>query len=133
MQNLEQKRAAHALAWSSQIGSGKDGGEVVKKIPPLIMNNGMLASMAFASEMKGKNDKQKLANEGHHSVFAACIDHLAKNCDLDIPPAKTQTVRIFLNWVSSEQDSGFLRAITAETLAYLAYLRRFVTREKNNG
>ena len=128
MQNLEQKRAAHALG-HADIKGGQEGGEVVKKIPPMIMNNGILAAMAFSCELKGKGD---LKHEGYNQVFRACIDHLVKNGGLEIPSEKAMDVRTFLNWVAGE-DSTFLRAITSETLAYLAYLRRFVNREKNHG
>lgn len=129
MQNLEQKRAAHALKWAIEIGRGKDGGEVVKKIPPLIVNNGILASMAFAVE-PGKEDGHK--NPGHYSVFKAIISHLQENCGLDIPPQEAKTVEQFLGWIVSN-DSAFLRAVTAEALAYMSYLRRFVKKETSNG
>jgi len=129
MQNLEQKRAAHALKSAPFIETGKEGGEIVKKIPPLIMDNGILASMAFACETKGNRD---LKNKGHHSVFMACIDHLKKNTDLKIPVEVCTDVRSFLKWMSSAISSGQLRAITTETLAYLAYLRRFVQKKEKN-
>lgn len=129
MKNLEQKRAAHALA-HAEIKGGQEGGEVVKKIPPMIMNNGLLAAMAFACELKGKGE---LKHEGYNQVFKACIDHLVKNSGFEIHREQSMDVRTFLNWVASERDSDFLRAITSETLAYLSYLRRFVNREKNHG
>lgn len=128
MQNLEQKRAAHALS-HADIKGGQEGGEVVKKIPPMIMNNGVLAAMAFSCELKGHS---ALKHEGYNQVFKACIDHLVKNTDLEIPEGNAMDVRTFMTWVAGK-DSTFLRAITSEMLAYLAYLRRFVNREKNHG
>ena len=50
MKNLEQIRAANAWAYA-RAGvntKGSQGGEVVKKLPALIMSNGLLAAAAFA-------------------------------------------------------------------------------------
>jgi len=129
MQNLEQKRAAHALEWASEVTRGKADGEVVKKIPPLVMNNGILASMAFAVE-PGKDGYK---NPGHYSVFKAIVSHLQENTKLNIPKdSSNSNVESFLA-LAAKRDSIFLRAVTGEALAYLSYLRRFVKKGKNHG
>ena len=51
MKNLEQIRARNALKCQSEHGSeiiGEEGGMVIKKLPQLIMNHGLLATAAFA-------------------------------------------------------------------------------------
>ncbi len=131
MQNMEQKRAAHALTWSSKIQSGKDGGEVVKKIPPLIITNGILATMAFAIEPGGKNSRYK--NEGHYSVFDAIADHLYTNCEYGFLKGSTALTVEQLLRKATEIDATTLRSLTTEALAYMAYLRRFVKKGGNDG
>ncbi len=110
MKNLEQFRAKHALA--ATIGEGADGGDsVAKKVPAMIRTNGFLGAMAFAKE-KGK---------GYADVFNAIIKHLAGIGQLHGLPTDFDG---FLKGLC-ETDVATLRAITAESLAYLNYLRRF--------
>ncbi len=111
MKNLEQIRAKNALAAAPGIGSGREGGEVAKKVPTMIRDNGILATAAFAKEKR----------EGYETVFHAVIIHLK-----DIGMMPQDETRI-LNWLP-EQNSAKLRAVTTESLAYLNYLRRFVKR-----
>jgi CRISPR/Cas system CMR-associated protein Cmr5 small subunit len=49
MKNLEQIRAATALAYAEAGVNtrGSKGGEIVKKLPALIMSNGLLAARRF--------------------------------------------------------------------------------------
>ena len=70
MVNLEQKRALNAFeACSAEKFGGKDGGEVVKKLPPQIRENGMLGTLAFALS---ENNKDK----GWEKAFDAIRLHL---------------------------------------------------------
>jgi len=114
MKNYEQIRAKNALAAADKYGfKGKNDGEVVKKIPNLIIDNGILATCAFAKE-RGK---------GYDDVFNAVIEHLS---DPEISLVrKGMSVDDFIKHLS-EISSADLRHITAETMAYLNYLRRFV-------
>lgn len=110
MQNLEQKRAAHALKRAPKIDGGVEKGDpkgVVKKVPSLVITCGILSTMAFAKE-KGA---------GHADVFEAFIDYYEPlhGCSLD------QALRTMC-----EMDARDLRHSTAEFMAYLSYLRRFV-------
>ncbi len=109
MQNLEQKRAAHALAWAPKIDGGAERGDpkgVVKKVPSLVITCGILSAMAFAKE-KGA---------GHADVFKAFIDY---------SPELEGTLDEALTFLC-EMEASDLRRITAEFMAYLSYLRRFV-------
>ena len=53
--NLDQMRAKNAFkACENNIFVGKDGGEVVKNLPPKIRENGILGALAFALSKKDK-------------------------------------------------------------------------------
>lgn len=110
MQNLEQKRAAHALEKAPNIDGGVGNGDprgVVKKIPSLVITCGILSSMAFAKE-KGA---------GYADVFNAFIDYYAPLTGRSLDDALS---------AMCEMDAQALRHTTAEFMAYLSYLRRFV-------
>ena len=122
MKNLDQIRAANALEAGKKEYKGVNDGQVVKKIPTMIMENGTLGSLACARERK---DNGVVKNEGHYGIWQEIIEHLShksiaclkQNCTPDQ----------FITWLSQSPDvsAGRLRAITAETIAYLNYLRRF--------
>lgn len=122
IRNMEQIRAANALAKAGTIKAGQGEGDpnaVCKKVPTLIINNGLLATAAFANDGK----------EGLQSVINAIEAHL-QHPEVGIMP----TGKKMLDWLSSsESDSAELRRVTSESLAYLNYLRRFVKKGKGNG
>ena len=116
MRNLEQIRAQNAFAAKESIRDGKGGGDpraVAKKVPAQIITNGFLGALAFAIEDNG----------GYLTVFNAIIKHL-HDAKLDCGIATTDP-SAFLDALS-KKDAATLRAITAEAMAYLNYLRRFV-------
>jgi CRISPR-associated protein Cmr5 len=116
MRNLEQIRAQNAFAARESIKDGKGGGDpraVAKKVPAQIITNGFLGALAFAIEDNG----------GYLTVFNAIIAHL-HDAKLDCGIATTDP-SAFLDALS-QKDAATLRAITAEAMAYLNYLRRFV-------
>ncbi len=116
--NLEQIRAHNALA-AAQNPDRHLRAEYVKKIPAMIIQNGLLGAIAFALEKGGD----------YTNIFFAVLTHLASDqirLNLGIQP---EAVRGFLGALADE-SSAVLRAITAETLAYLNYLRRFVSKEE---
>lgn len=113
VRNLEQIRAKNAYAARDEIGTGKEGGRAVaKKVPAMIVANGFIGALAFAIEDNG----------GYLTVFQAIIGHLHDahlNCGIGATePGK------FLDELCG-RDADTLRAVTAESLAYLNYLRRF--------
>jgi CRISPR/Cas system CMR-associated protein Cmr5 small subunit len=117
IQNLDQKRAFNAIT-SQGKWAGVNDGQVVKKIPALIRENGLLGAAAFALEKKS----------GYEDVFNAIIRHLADSGIHKIE--KAIPLEDFILKVS-EMDSSGLRAITSESMAFLNYLRRFA--KKNSG
>lgn len=114
--NLDIVRARNALnASKSDTFRGVNGGEVAKKIPPLIMNNGLIAVLAFADE----NDAD------YRKVFKAVIAHL-KDEDIKILPPNSNVAEVkdLLDYIL-KGDSVTLRRITFETMRWFEYFRRF--------
>jgi CRISPR type III-B/RAMP module-associated protein Cmr5 len=130
MKNLDQIRAKNALAASQDTRfSGANDGEVVKKIPTMIRESGLLGALAFACEAKEENGKYELKNKGYNDVFVAVIKHL-NGSEEQIGLGKfNEKPENFINELC-RMDSAKLRAVTAEILAYLAYLRRFAKKSK---
>lgn len=125
MQNLAQKRALNAIQAiqarkeknkntdENKTMPGKNGGEVVKKIPNLIIESGLLGALAFAIE-KG---------EGFGEGFDAIRIHLQSIGD---PTAKhTLDIKAWFTALAGASNEQ-LRMTTSEAMAYLVYLRRFV-------
>ena len=122
LQNLEQVRAKSAIAFANSPAEkrGKDGGEAIKKIPPMIMGNGLLASIAFAIEERRNGP----ARPGFTAIFDAIAKHLS-----------SEPIAILTGTASAEQlidklaesDSQTLKLATAEALQWLGYARRFVS------
>lgn len=127
MQNLDQIRSANAIQHRDKRVPGKEGGEVVKKIPTLMRQNGLLATAAYACEKKGQG--KGYANEGYLKVFEWIIEHLAHERIGRL--ASKMSVEDFIGEVSGK-SSADLRDITAEVNAYLAYLRRYVKKGDND-
>lgn len=122
MENLDQIRAANALeAANGALFKGANDGEVVKKIPAMIRQNGFLGALAFAKENDGKT--------GHADVFRAIVKHLKTLNRLS--GQKRETVDGFILDLCAS-DAATLRAVTDEAMAYLNYLRRFA-KKGNNG
>ena len=114
MKNLEQIRAANALAAKN---SGKDfkgksgGGSVAKKIPPLIINHGLLQFLAYAN-----------AEAGAERDISDCLaQHLS---DLGIVQNCSNTDQLLTTL--SQGDSQQLKQATTETMAWFNYARRFI-------
>lgn len=116
IKNLEQVRAHNALK-AARTRNLK--AEYVKKIPVMISQNGLLGALAFAVD-KGKD---------YTMIFSAVLDHLSADEIRLNKNSASGSVEDFLQALS-DASSATLRAVTAEVLAYLNYLRRFVTKEE---
>lgn len=120
MVNLEQKRALNAFeACINSSFSGVAQGEVVKKLPPMIRNNGMLGALAFALSKGDKKD-----GEGFVKAFEAIMKHLKS-----IDKVNASNVNDFQSELIN-CPALKLRDVTAETMLYLDYLRRFAKKDK---
>ncbi len=122
MQNLEQIRARNAFQFGKEGSvSGTDGGEVIKKIPPLIQNHGLLATAAYSF---ADTDKQ-----GWQKVFDAIARHLADPEIAIVPRERVKDRRSLLEYLTDKDTpSEVLRLATNETMAWLTYARRFVSK-----
>lgn len=114
MKNLEQIRATSVLqaAESHERFTGDQGSEnVSKKIPVLIINHGLLQTLAFAKEKKGG--------------YKAILDHLAKHLT-DVKIVEQCDNTDDLVQILAKGDSLLLRRATSEALAWFNYARRFI-------
>ena len=122
MQNLEQVRARNALRCQKEDGAliiGPQGGEVIKKLPPLVLNHGLLATAAYAYTQEN----------GWQIVLNHIARHLA-DPDIAIVPATIQKHEQLMAFLTgAEATSETLKLATLETMAWLSYARRFVQRD----
>ena len=119
MKALAQIRAANALRDKDMIVGGQGDGDVISGYPTMIKTDGLLAALAFAVEPKDGGRKHK----GEYSIAKAIATHL---CFPDIAITQAQDPDGLVDELAQAQDASQLRRATAETLAYLNYLKRFV-------
>lgn len=120
MKNLEQIRAHNSLQFASSNSkiSGQQGGDVVKKVPALILNHGLLAVLGFAIDER---------QEGIRSVCDGIAQHLSSK-EIAIVPSEVKDTQALLAFLTSKADSRDLQRATSEAMAWLNYTRRFVTK-----
>ncbi len=128
MKNLEQLRAMHALEfWRPVQGQppqtrGVNKGDVVSKLPGLVVSNGLLQTAAFAKSKGG----------GHQELLLAVFRFLS-HPDRALLPTPTAArpgepeIERYIRLLTDGPDATSLRlqAATAEALAYMGYLKRF--------
>ena len=132
LQNLEQIRAKHALDFANDVAkgkvvaTGKEGGEAMKKVPPMVMANGLLAAIAFGIEEKFDKRRRQMEprSAGHRAIFDAIARHLASG-DIRITPG-VGDAKSLIDFLA-ESDSHTLKLATDKALAWLGYARRFVS------
>lgn len=118
MQNLNQIRARHVLQFAQFKGpKGKNGGEVIKKIPPVIMNNGLLSALAYSMDRN---------NDAWRMVFDGIAAHLASDEVAKVPPECSNAEALLDHLVGPDASSVLLRDVTAEAGAWLDFARRLV-------
>lgn len=119
--NLEQVRAARAINDATLIAEARHAskeGDQLSGYHSLIITNGLLATFAYSADKGGE----------HRLIAEALIRHISalQRAKLfpGIPmPERLQTA---LSHISSKVDDDLLRMMTAESMAYLNYLKRFV-------
>lgn len=121
MQNLNQIRARTALTAGAKEISGKEGGDVVKKVPAAIINHGLLSALAYSRD-----------NESWEDLFNRLAKlHLSDRAIGLLDPAEASRDGLLQKLVNS--DSQTLKLVTAETLAWMEYARRFIKKENQGG
>ena len=117
MQNLNQIRARHVLEFANSGNvKGINGGEVIKKIPPVILNNGLMAALAYSMDKK---------QDAWRKVFDAVAMHLASR-EITMVPSDRNSSEMLLDYLASDATSVMLRDITAEVGEWLNFARRLV-------
>lgn len=116
MQNLDQIRAAHAF---NNVGNLHKS--AISKLPALILNNGLLAAAAFTLDGGGENRADM------KRAFEIATKFLAQR---GLVKASLNNPRDLVHHLSNGTALD-LQRITMETLAYLAYLKRFATKQRD--
>ena len=123
MTTLAQRRAAVALKWRDQDLGGKKEITAIRSFPMLIRLEGLLLALAYAIERKEDKQKQLLPkNPGEMLLAAALVEHLSAEGILK----QSRTPDDMVNELAQAADAAQLRRATAESLAFLNYLRRFI-------
>lgn len=121
MKNLDQIRAHNALAHKDTIAASQGGGDAISGFPMLVLTDGLLAALAFACEWKNQQQGQR-KHPGEFTVATAIAAHLHTQNNRITQAANADALVAEL----AAQDSDLLRRATAEALAFLNYLKRFV-------
>jgi hypothetical protein len=145
MKTLAQIRAANALAHRDRIAAGQAEGDVLSGFPMLIKQDGLLAALALAVELKECRQpdrvdprflvRRRVGNQeqaferkhkGEFSIAQALAQHLQHNRpDGRIAITEAQDADALVAELSGA-DSSKLRRATAEAVAFLNFLKRFV-------
>lgn len=117
--NLEQVRAARALKDAENIIAHRSpgDGDQLSGYHSLIITNGLLATLAYSADKGGE----------HRLIAASLLGHLhALQQAALFPGSPVPTeLKAALTHISAEADNDLLRMMTAESMAYLNYLKRF--------
>lgn len=107
--SLDQQRAAYA--WEKVQGCGGEYVTLAKGAPALIMNNGLMQTLAFYED-KGK--------QHHRDLNRHIIGWLAPRYDIS-----NETFAGMMQFLHGEVNSQQYREATQETLALLRWIRQF--------
>jgi len=147
MKNLDQLRAQNALRHKDRITESKGGGDAISGFPMLVLTDGLLAALAFACEEKEIRVQDmppqsspdaylfrqsgqgplarylKRKNPGEYTVARAIADHLHSATN---PITESANADALIAELARQESDTLLRRSTAETIAFLNYLKRFV-------
>lgn len=131
MPDLDQKRAAFAWERVEQARSRLNNNEyesyknLAKAAPALIMNNGLVQTLAFFWSKGNEHDPGKFRRDGpdHHDLLREDILAWLHGDQVAVPvPASYRDAMSFLH---SEATSEQYRLATEETMHLLRWLRQF--------
>jgi CRISPR/Cas system CMR-associated protein Cmr5 small subunit len=151
MINLDQIRAHNALQHKDRIAASQGGGDAISGFPMLVLTDGLLAALAFACEWKEVKEKDlpppqdrpeklrigllkqqvqgqqtqwfKREHPGEYTVARSLSLHLQTENNRITQSASADELLAELARLNSDI---LLRRATAEALAFLNYLKRFV-------
>jgi len=121
MKNLDQIRAHNALLHKNNIANSQGGGDAISGFPMLVLTDGLLAALAFACENKHQERGRK--HPGEYTVATAIAEHLGS---MENPITDSNDADDLLAELAQSESDVLLRRATAEALAFLNYLKRFV-------
>ncbi len=122
MKNLDQIRAQNALLHKDRIAASQGGGDAISGFPMLVKTDGLLAALAFACEWKNQQQGTR-KHPGEHTVATAITEHLRHEQN---PITTAPNADALITALASANTDVCLRRATAEALAFLNYLKRFV-------
>lgn len=135
-QNYAQIRAKHAFnvaqkwkeEWEKEKKNNPDAkfnyDVASKKLPYMIIENGLLGAMAFALEKKGEcTEAGKL-----YDILSATLEHL-KDTKIGAASTSISSVEEWIEELAKGEADQFRRAVT-ESMEYLSYLRRFAKKDE---
>ena len=112
---LEQKRSQAAWAMAQDgIALADDYTSLAKAAPALIMNNGLMQTLAFYEDKKGKANHKALAGHLRHWI------NFTRAGGADKDPGFAPLMGILL-----QADSPTYRQATEESLLLLRWIRQF--------
>jgi len=119
MKNLEQLRAKHALDFvnSGDIPIGSEGGNILSKLPTMLVADGLLATAAFAKAKSG----------GYEKLMGDLFKHLAS---INIVSGSSIDEQI---QSLASADAIILQRASSEAIAYANYIKRFGKPKIKNG
>jgi CRISPR-associated protein Cmr5 len=121
MKNLDQIRAKNALLHKDRIANSQGGGDAISGFPTLVLTDGLLAAFAFSCESKNSPTRDR-KHPGEYTVATAIADHLHTEQNRITQARDADGLLAEL----ADGESDALRRATAEALAFLNYLKRFV-------
>ena len=118
-QTKEQERAAKAWDAVNNIDDAfkKQYGSIVKKLPMLILTNGLASTSAFLLAKSTPKEGKPKSNE--NKAHEAAYEHLSKWVMSQLQPGGK-----LMDWIINHSSADYRRA-TTEALAYLNWLKRF--------
>ena len=118
---LEQRRAKDA--WEKSEGCGKEYVNLAKGLPALIMNSGLMQTMAFLHE-KGSNSSQ------HHCRVLA--EHLRAWLHERFPEVP-EDFEPFMEAMMETDDPRRFQEIIIEAFAWLRWMRQMAAARNGDG
>lgn len=111
--NLDQERAAYA--WEMVADCSDKYADLAKSAPALVMNNGLMQTLAFLQDKSG-------SKKDHHAALAEHIcEWLKRHCGVAVGDASYKGVMEGL----FKANPALYRRATDETLALLRWIRQF--------
>lgn len=125
MKTLDQQRATNAQQKAYDCRKRDNDGNCLPSYPGLIISNGLLSCLAYSLEKSIGKDGKPDKDRQWWNVANAIAYHLAKVGVVGPRDPNREPNPEGLRYALTDGDSLLLRQATEESLAFLAYLKRF--------